>query len=128
EFSDSERQIDRGTDAEIGLLCRHRACRVFDLRRRWIDTDDLFGRGLREDQFRERAGTATDVEPVAILWRIGPCEELLADRLTPPAHVAVIRSGIVERDRCFSHGLMLEPTRSHCISSSLICYSFDKYC
>ena len=71
EFSGPERQIARGTRAKIRRR-RHRALRVLDLRRRWIDPDDRFGRGPGKDECGERAGATTDVEPSTIRRRIQP--------------------------------------------------------
>src|ERR1051325_2510306 len=56
-----------------------------------------------QDQLRERAGAAAEIEPERALRRAKPGEEFLADRAAPRAHEALVVVGGVEGDFGFGH-------------------------
>jgi hypothetical protein len=70
---------------------------------------------MSEDKAGERASAASHIEPGAILRRMQPLKELLADRPTPSPHVAVICVSVIEGDPCFSHGEARRFVSSLCV-------------
>src|ERR1700722_11773302 len=80
----------------MGSIGDRPMARLIDLRLLRVDRRDRRRRAHIDDQFREAAGAAADVEPAHTRGWCNPVEEHLAGAAAPAAHEALIRRAVIE--------------------------------